>query len=91
MTLPYERSRAVIETRAFLEEIAADKRRSESTRYQARQLLLHYPYPHEVLRAGINETMDPKLIVEPVFGPDTDGASMRADALAAYRKRGDRS
>jgi hypothetical protein len=76
--------------RAFQKEIVADKRQSESTRHQARQLLRHYPYPYEALLAGRNEISDPRLIIEPVFGPDTDGASMRADAITAYRKRDDR-
>jgi hypothetical protein len=85
MTLPYERSRAVIETRGFLEEIVADKRRSESLRYQARQLLRHYPYAFQVLQAALNECSDSTMFAQQIFGPDTDGASMRADALGARK------
>lgn len=43
MTLPYERSRAVILTRTFLQELSRDHSLPEDLRGHAKGLLRHYP------------------------------------------------
>lgn len=43
MTTPSERSRAVIQARAFLETLARSAAASQSVRQEARDLLRHYP------------------------------------------------
>lgn len=52
MTVPYERTRAVIQTREFLEQIERDSNQSEAMRSMATQLLRHYPSRGEVLLQG---------------------------------------
>lgn len=52
MTLPYERTRAVIETEKFLRNIEVDKTLPEYVRNSACALLRHYPSEHEVCLAG---------------------------------------
>lgn len=52
MTLPYERTRAVIETRKFLEKLESDETLPESVRKHAQWLLRHYPSEQEVLLTG---------------------------------------
>lgn len=52
MTLPYERSLAVVETRKFLEQVFADPTVHESLREQANRLLRHYPTERDVLQVG---------------------------------------
>ncbi|MEY2116228.1 MULTISPECIES: BPSL0761 family protein [Rhodanobacter] len=74
MTLPYERSRAVIETRQFLKELLTNARVPASVRGEARNLLRHYPGGNEVFRAGWQELAEPRLVMEPIFGTSTDGS-----------------
>lgn len=52
MTLPYERTLAVIKTREFLENLSLDSTLEEALRRQADRLLRHYPSEREVLRVG---------------------------------------
>jgi hypothetical protein len=43
MTTPAERQRALLQTGAFLKQLAADPRLPEPTRIEARRLLRHFP------------------------------------------------
>ncbi|WP_082073228.1 BPSL0761 family protein [Pseudomonas sp. LFM046] len=52
MTLPYERTRAILQTRRFLEELELDTYQSEEMRSTATQLLRHFPSRGEVLLHG---------------------------------------
>lgn len=74
MTLPYERSRAVIETRSFLSALLANKRVPASVRREASALLRHYPSGYEVFCAGWQELAEPCLVLEPIFGTSIDGS-----------------
>lgn len=74
MTLPYERTWAVIETRRFLAELLANRRIPSSVREQARILLRHYPSASHVLHAGWQALADPNLVLEPIFDMSTDGS-----------------
>lgn len=65
MTMPNERTRALIQTRDLLVELAQDPALSESIRRQARQLLRHYPNSHEILRAGKLEERRVDRLTEP--------------------------
>ena len=74
MTLPYERSRAVIETRSFLSALLNKDGVPESVRREARNLLRHYPTGYEVFRAGWQELAEPRLVLEPVFDVSINGS-----------------
>lgn len=57
MTLPYERSRAVISTREFLLKVSSTynngyKRIPKEVRQMARMLLRHYPHAYELHEAA---------------------------------------
>ncbi|MCY1462857.1 hypothetical protein D9M71_806720 [compost metagenome] len=52
MTMPSERTRAIIQTREFLVDLSRDKTLPETVRTEARRLLRHYPSADEVLLAG---------------------------------------
>lgn len=58
MTLPYERSRAVIDTADFLRRLASAyghnsiKKIPSAVRREARMLLRHYPHPYELHEAA---------------------------------------
>jgi hypothetical protein len=43
MTMPYERTRAVVQAREFLEELMRSADVPESVRKEAHRLLRHYP------------------------------------------------
>ena len=43
MTMPSERTRAIIQTREFLVDLSRDKTLPEAVRTEARRLLRHYP------------------------------------------------
>lgn len=79
MTIPRERTRAVLETRAFLCRLAHDPRRIylKDIRRQATQLLRHYPSAFEMDLAGRIEAEHPH--VDPVFAylerPDRPGTA----------------
>ena len=59
MTMPNERTRAVIQTREFLVELSRDASLPDRVRRDAKFLLRHYPNRNEVLSAGrIEESTD---------------------------------
>ena len=65
MTMPSERTRALIQTRDLLVELAEDPPLSESIRRQARQLLPHYPNANEILLVGQLEEQRVDRLTEP--------------------------
>jgi len=68
MTMPSERTRAVIHTREFLQEISQDVSLPDSVRRQAKHLLRHYPSRSEMLLAGrVEERLTGGTIFEPTF------------------------
>lgn len=73
MTLPYERSRAVIETREFLTQLLGNRRVPAPVRSEAKWLLRHYPSTNEVFQAGWHELASPAFVLEPIFDTSTDG------------------
>lgn len=73
MTLPYERSRAVIETREFLRLLLGNRRVPASVRSEAKWLLRHYPSANDVFQAGWHELASPAHVLEPVFDTSIDG------------------
>ncbi|WP_082143108.1 BPSL0761 family protein [Pseudomonas fildesensis] len=52
MTTPSERSRAVIQTHEFLNELSRDDSLPEKVRHDAKFLLRHFPGRAEVVLAG---------------------------------------
>ena len=52
MTMPHERTRAVVHTRQFLIELTRDKTLPEHVRDGAHHMLRHYPSDYEVLSVG---------------------------------------
>jgi len=52
MTLPYERSRSVIQTGAFLKNICINPEIPESVRNEAKYLLRHYPTADDIKTIG---------------------------------------
>jgi hypothetical protein len=72
MTMPSERTRALIQTRDLLVELAQDSALSESIRRQARQLLRHYPTSSEILRAGQIEERRVDRLIEPFLSSSID-------------------
>ncbi len=67
MTMPHERTRAVIAAGEFLRQIEQDVTLSVSLREMANQLLRHYPTKAEVLVQGQIEAKS----LSPFFGPST--------------------
>jgi len=68
MTMPSERTRAVIHTREFLQEISQDVSLPDSVRRQAKHLLRHYPSRSEMLLAGrVEERLTEGTLYEPTF------------------------
>lgn len=43
MTMPHERSRAIVQTQEFLEQLSRDASQSEEVRISAKHFLRHYP------------------------------------------------
>ena len=74
MTLPHERTWAVVETRRFLAALLTNRRVPAAVRAQAHTLLRHYPGASDVFRAGWQELADPRLVIEPIFGMSVDGS-----------------
>ncbi|WP_341865096.1 BPSL0761 family protein [Pseudomonas mohnii] len=70
--MPSERTRALIQTRDLLVELAQDPGLSESIRRQARQLLRHYPHANEILRAGQLEERRVDRLTEPFLSSSID-------------------
>ncbi|UVJ41940.1 hypothetical protein NVV94_14680 [Pseudomonas sp. LS1212] len=67
MTLPYERTHAVVQTREFLVEVSRDTTLPESIRNEAQRLLRHYPSQDDGLLAGRIEEQAEGSIFEPIF------------------------
>ncbi|ASD11714.1 BPSL0761 family protein [Pseudomonas aeruginosa] len=67
MTLPYERTRSVVQTQEFLVELSRDTTLPEPIRNEARRLLRHYPSKNDMLQAGRIEEQAAGLVFEPVF------------------------
>lgn len=75
MTMPFERSRNVVQAGEFLAELMRDTRLPHSVRDEARRLLRHYPTPHDVHMAGIIEEKAAKnSFIGPVFSSEFDGS-----------------
>jgi len=74
MTMPNERTRAVIQTGKFLLELSQDSSLPERIRRDAKFLLRHYPNPFQMLLAGrIEEASDPDASpMGPVFSSSTE-------------------
>jgi len=69
MTMPHERSRAIVQTKEFLEELSRDASQSEEVRRAAIYLLRHYPSRSEVLLQGrIQEGLAAKYGYQPFLG-----------------------
>lgn len=68
MTTPHERTRAVVQTREFLECLERDPSQSEGMRRAAEQLLRHYPSKGEVLLQGhFQESLGAQYAYDPFF------------------------
>ena len=52
MTLPYERTRAIVKTEEFLRELSRDAGLPQDIRSYAKSLLRHYPSSSEVFSLG---------------------------------------
>ncbi|MFW9082215.1 BPSL0761 family protein [Pseudomonas sp. P2757] len=77
MTMPEERTRAVIQTHDFLVELSRDKSLPEKIRRDAKFLLRHYPVEADMLLAARLEEQ-PALLTElvgPIFGLPSDNKS----------------
>ena len=69
MTMPKERSRAIVQTQEFLEQLLQDASQSEDVRRLAKHLLRHYPSKSEVLMQGrIQEGLAAKFGYQPFLG-----------------------
>lgn len=67
MTLPYERTRAVIQTGEFLHEIVQNLELPKTLRDQAHHLMRHYPSKSDMHRAGLIEERTTDVLLAPVF------------------------
>ncbi|MCY1310361.1 hypothetical protein D9M70_605420 [compost metagenome] len=68
MTTPAERTRAVVQTREFLERLERDLSLSEDVRATATTLLRHFPLRGEVLLQGrIQESLGAQYGYSPFF------------------------
>lgn len=72
MTMPNERTRALIQTRDFLIELSQDAAASGSIRRQAKQLLRHYPNAKEILLAGQLDERRLDRLTEPFLSSSVD-------------------
>ena len=73
MTMPSERTRAVIHTGAFLQALSQDASLPEHARRQARGLLRHYPSRQEMLLAGqVAERLTEGTLFQPTFSSSID-------------------
>ena len=73
MTMPSERTRAVIHAREFLQELSQDVSLPEHIRRQARHLLRHYPSRREMLLAGqVEERLTEGTLFQPTFSSSID-------------------
>ena len=74
MTMPNERTRAVIQTGEFLLKLSQDSSLPERIRRDAKSLLRHYPNPFQMLLAGrIEEASDPNVSpMGPIFSSSAE-------------------
>ena len=73
MTMPSERTRAVIHAREFLQELSQDVSLPEHIRRQARHLLRHYPSRREMPLAGqVEERLTEGTLFQPTFSSSID-------------------
>lgn len=73
MTIPSERTRAVIHAREFLQELSQDDSLPEPVRRQAKGLLRHYPSRQEMLLAGqVKERLTEGTLLQPTFSSSID-------------------
>nr|WP_090352173.1 BPSL0761 family protein [Pseudomonas oryzae] len=72
MTMPTERTRAIIQTREFLVSLSRDQALPEAVRNEARRLLRHYPTANEVLLAGKVEERREDSLTEPFLSSTID-------------------
>jgi hypothetical protein len=76
MTMPNERTRAVIQMGEFLLDLSKDSSLPERIRRDAKFLLRHYPNPFQMLLAGrIEEASDPDVFpMGSVFSSSTESS-----------------
>jgi transcription initiation factor TFIIIB Brf1 subunit/transcription initiation factor TFIIB len=72
MTLPYERTRAVIQTGDFLHDIVQNLELPATVRDQAHRLLRHYPSKSDMHRAGLIEERSADVLLAPVFASSVE-------------------
>lgn len=75
MTMPYERTRCVVQTHDFLMDLFLDTELPERIRRDAHFLLHHFPTKRDVLQAGRIEEQAAKLgigMLGPVFSSSTE-------------------
>ncbi|MNP42972.1 hypothetical protein D3C76_1367660 [compost metagenome] len=72
VTLPQERTRAIIQTQEFLLSLSTNPDIEERIRKEAIRLLRHYPSAREVLLAGKIEEHRTDSLTEPFLSSRTD-------------------
>lgn len=76
MTMPEERTRAVIQTHDFLVDLSRNKSLPEKIRRDAKFLLRHYPDKADMLLAARLEEQPASLmeLIGPIFGLPSGGS-----------------
>lgn len=72
MTMPTERTRAIIQAREFLVSLSRDQELPDAVRIEAQRLLRHYPTAQEVLLAGKVEERREGCLTEPFLSSSID-------------------
>ena len=75
MTMPHERTRALIWAGEFLRDANAGKLSLEDLREQARSILRHYPSVEEINDIHVNEVRDDDFR-NPLLAPVVDGKAV---------------
>ena len=89
MTMANERTRAVIHTREFLEELSRDTAQTESIRKTAVALLRHYPSDSDILLVGkIQERYAAMSIITPIFSSTIEQDSLPQHPQMVMREGG---
>jgi hypothetical protein len=83
MTMPHERTRSIIQTRAFLVDLSHDQALPESVRNEARRLLRHYPTSNEVLLAGKVEEQMKNGLTAPFLSSTVDNEAVAKNLYVA--------
>ncbi len=76
MTLPYERTRAIVKTEEFLRELSRDAGLPQDIRSYAKSLLRHYPSSSEVFSLGR---------LEECLASDADDDEYRRRVIACHQ------